>query len=434
MLGTDEAPPRPGPIESHVEKVLIVGAGQAGLQLAMSLREEGFAGAVTLVGEEADLPYQRPPLSKAYLKGEADIGKLRLRPEPFFDLHRLVLRRGERLTRLDRAARQAVLMSGETLAYDHLVLATGARNRRLDVEGSTLGGVLQLRSRADADALKDGLRACRGLVIVGAGFIGLECASVAQALGNKVTVIESADRPMPRTASVETSSAFLRMHGAEGVEFVFEESVTAILSKENRVAGVVTGSGREIPADLVLIGIGVVPNVELAAEAGLEVENGIVVDEHLLTADPSISAIGDCANHPSRFAAGVKLRLESVQNAIDQARCVAARLAGRPKPYTSVPWFWSDQGKWKLQIAGLATPHDRAVRRNGAKDGQFSVFCFGKGGLVGVESINSPADHMAARKLFAGANEITPEDVVSPGFDLKSLALASAARPKAFSD
>jgi 3-phenylpropionate/trans-cinnamate dioxygenase ferredoxin reductase subunit len=433
MLGTDEAHPRPGPVENRGESIVVVGAGQAGLQLAMSLREEGFAGSVTLIGDEADLPYQRPPLSKAYLKGEADFGNLRLRPEAFFDLNRVTLRRGERVAYLDRAARKAVLGSGEALAYDHLVLATGARNRRLEVEGAGLGGVLQLRSRPDADALKEGLHGARRLVIVGAGFIGLECASVARALGNDVTVIETATRPMPRTASAETASAFLRMHHEAGTAFIFEESVTAILGTENRVTHVVTGSGREIAADLVLIGIGVVPNTELATEAGLEVANGIVVDEHLLTNDPSISAIGDCASHPSRFAGGKKLRLESVQNAIDQARSVAARLAGKPKPYASVPWFWSDQGKWKLQIAGLSTPYEKSVRRNGAREGQFSVFCFCGGKLTGVESVNSPADHMAARKLFGSDVVLTPEEIESPSFDLRVAALAAGTRVKALS-
>jgi 3-phenylpropionate/trans-cinnamate dioxygenase ferredoxin reductase subunit len=434
MLAKDEAPAREGSSESHAQKIVIIGAGQAGLQVAMSLREEGFAGKVTLVGDEADLPYQRPPLSKAYLKGEANLDTLRLRPEAFFEQHDVTLRRGERIARLDRAARRAVLASGEALAYDHLVLATGARNRRLDIEGAGLSGVLQLRSRPDADALKQGLGACRKLVIVGAGFIGLECASVACALGKEVTVVESADRPMPRTASIETASAFLRMHDESGVAFVFDDSVTKIRGDaEKRVTGVVTRSGREIPADLVLIGIGVVPNVELAAEAGLEVANGIVVDEHLLTADPAISAIGDCSTHPSRFADGARLRFESVQNAIDQARSVAASLAGRRKPYASVPWFWSDQGKWKLQIAGLSTPYEKAVRRNGAREGQFSVFCFCGGKLTGVESVNSPADHMAARKLFGSDVVLTPEEIESPSFDLKSVALAAGARVKALS-
>jgi 3-phenylpropionate/trans-cinnamate dioxygenase ferredoxin reductase subunit len=434
MLAKDEAPAREGSSESHAQKIVIIGAGQAGLQVAMSLREEGFAGKVTLVGDEADLPYQRPPLSKAYLKGEANLDTLRLRPEAFFEQHDVALRRGERVARLDRTGRRAVLASGEALPYNHLVLATGARNRRLGIEGATLSGVLQLRSRPDADALKEGLAAARNLLIVGAGFIGLECASVARALGKEVTVVESADRPMPRSLSIETASAFLRMHGESGVAFVFDDSVTEIRGgAEKRATGVVTRSGREIPADLVLIGIGVVPNVELAAVAGLEVANGIVVDEHLLTADPAISAIGDCSTHPSRFADGAKLRFESVQNAIDQARSVAARLAGKPKPYASVPWFWSDQGKWKLQIAGLSTPYEKSVRRNGAREGQFSVFCFCGGKLTGVESVNSPADHMAARKLFGSDVVLTPEEVESPSFDLKSVALAAGTRVKALS-
>ncbi|MBV9567830.1 MAG: FAD-dependent oxidoreductase [Hyphomicrobiales bacterium] len=434
MLGNDEAPLQSGSRGTGTQHVVIVGAGQAGLQLAMSLRDEGFAGNVTLIGDETDLPYQRPPLSKAYLKGEAGMDNLRLRPEAFFHQHRVTLRRGERVARLERAGRQVVLASSEALAYEHLVLATGARNRRLDIEGAGLEGILQLRSRPDADALKEGLAACRKLVIVGAGFIGLECASVARALGKEVTVVEAADRPMPRTLSAETASAFFGMHDRTGVKFIFEDSVTRMHGDgDGRVIGVVTRSGREIPADLVLVGIGVLPNVELAAEAGLAVANGIVVDAHLLTADPSISAIGDCSTHPSRFAEGAKLRFESVQNAIDQARSVAARLVGRPEPYASVPWFWSDQGKWKLQIAGLSTPYERTVRRNGAREDQFSVLCFSGGKLAGVESVNSPADHMAARKLFGGGAALTLEEIESPSFDLRAAALAAGPRVKAVS-
>ena len=435
MLEKDVASAGPGSSESLPQNVVIVGAGQAGLQLAMSLREEGFAGNVTLIGDEADLPYQRPPLSKAYLKGDAGIDNLRLRPEAFFDQNRVTLRRGERVARIERAARRAIFASGETLPYDHLVLATGARNRRLDIEGAELKGVFQLRSRLDADALKDGLAAARRLVIVGAGFIGLECASVARALGKEVIVVEAADRLMPRTLSAETASAFLRMHDESGVGFVFGDSVTRLHGDTgDRVLGVVTRNGSEIAGDLVLIGVGVVPNVELAADSGLEVANGIVVDAHLLTTDPAISAIGDCSTHPSRFADGAKLRFESVQNAIDQARSVAARLAGRPKPYASVPWFWSDQGKWKLQIAGLSTPYEKSLRRDGAREGQFSVFCFSGGKLTGVESVNSPADHMAARKLFGAAGALTIDDVESPSFDLRAAALAAGKRVEALSE
>ncbi|MBV9740546.1 MAG: FAD-dependent oxidoreductase [Hyphomicrobiales bacterium] len=435
MLEKDVASAGPGSSESLPQNVVIVGAGQAGLQLAMSLREEGFAGNVTLIGDEADLPYQRPPLSKAYLKGDAGIDNLRLRPEAFFDQNRVTLRRGERVARVERAARRAIFASGETLPYDHLVLATGARNRRLDIEGAELKGVFQLRSRLDADALKDGLAAARRLVIVGAGFIGLECASVSRALGKEVIVVEAADRLMPRTLSAETASAFLRMHDESGVGFVFGDGVTRLRGDTGgRVLGVDTRKGREIAGDLVLIGVGVVPNVELAADSGLEVANGIVVDAHLLTTDPAISAIGDCSTHPSRFADGAKLRFESVQNAIDQARSVAARLAGRPKPYASVPWFWSDQGKWKLQIAGLSTPYEKSLRRDGAREGQFSVFCFSGGKLTGVESVNSPADHMAARKLFGAAGALTIDDVESPSFDLRAAALAAGKRVEALSE
>ncbi|MFI5014217.1 MAG: NAD(P)/FAD-dependent oxidoreductase [Hyphomicrobiales bacterium] len=413
------------------ERIVIVGAGQAGFQLAASLREEGFAGSVTLIGDEPDLPYQRPPLSKAYLKGEVDESKLHFRTEAFFALHRLALRRGERVESLDRPRQRVSLASGETLAYDHLVLATGARNRTLDIPGAGLDGVVQLRSRADADALRQRLGAARKLAIVGAGFIGLECAAVARAKGVAVTVVESAWRPMPRALSVETSQAFHRLHAQQGAELIYGDTVSAFLGEAGRVTRVATAGGQSFAADLALVGIGVLPNVELAADAGLVTANGIVVDEALLTEDPAISAIGDCANYRSSFADGAFVRLESVQNAVDQARCVASRLVGRPKPYASVPWFWSDQGKTRLQIAGLCIPHEQTVLRRGAREGAFSVFCFRRGRLIGVESVNSPADHMAARRLLGGGPEISPEQVASPSFDLRAAVGAAVARSPA---
>jgi len=410
------------------ERIVIAGAGQAGFQLAASLREERFTGSITLIGDEPDLPYQRPPLSKAYLKGEAGEDKLHFRSEPFFAQYQVALRRGEGVAAIDRQRREVSLASGERLAYDHLVIATGARNRGLPSAGAELAGVMQLRSRADADALRRAFADARKLAVVGAGFIGLECAAVARWLGLEVTVIEATDRPMARVVSVETSRAFERFHAALGVEFVFGDTVSAIEGKSGRVAGLSIAGGRSFAADLVLIGIGVVPNAEIASRAGLAVANGIVVDEHLSTDDPAISAIGDCASHPSRFAAGAATRLESVQNAVDQARCVAARLAGRPAPYASVPWFWSDQGEARLQIAGLATPCEQTVLRRGAREGAFSVYCFGRGKLLGVESVNAAADHMAARRLLAGGIDITPEQVASPSFDLKALLGGGAAK------
>jgi 3-phenylpropionate/trans-cinnamate dioxygenase ferredoxin reductase subunit len=408
--------------------VVIIGTGQGGFQVAASLRDEGFDGRVVLVGDEGDLPYQRPPLSKAYLTGEADADLVRMRPDRFFAEHGLELRAGVRATRIDRAGRQVILESGEALPYDHLVLAVGARNRPLPVPGADLDGVLQLRTLGDAEALRRRLDAARQAVVVGAGFIGLEFAAVAAARGIAVTVVEATDRPMARALSAAMSGFFQGAHERQGVRFVLGTTVTRILGTGGRASGVETEDGRRFPADLVLVGIGVVPNAEVAAEAGLAVADGIVVDEHLRTSDPAISALGDCAAHPSRFAGGGALRLESVQNAVDQARCVAARLAGRPAPYASLPWFWSEQGALKLQIAGLATPHERAVVRGdpspGAEGGGFSVFCFNGGKLVGVESVNRPLDHILARKLLALGIEVTPEQAADPGFDLKRHASA----------
>ena len=408
--------------------VVIVGTGQGGFQVAASLRDEGFDGRAILVGDEVHLPYQRPPLSKAYLTGEADADLVRMRPGKFFAEHGVELRAGERVARIDRAGQRVVLASGEALPYDHLVLALGARNRPLPVPGADLDGVLQLRTLGDAEALRQRLDAAREVVVVGAGFIGLEVAAIAAARGVAVTVVEATDRPMARALSPAMSGFFRSAHERQGVQFVFGTTVVRVLGPSGgangRATGVETADGRHFPADLVLVGIGVIPNAELAAEAGLAVADGIVVDEHLATSDPAISAIGDCAAHPCRFAAAGPVRIESVQNAVDQARCVAARLAGRPAPYASLPWFWSEQGKLKLQIAGLATPHERAVvRGDPAQDGKgggFSVFCFDGGGrLIGVESVNRPLDHILARKLMTLGIDVTPEQAADPGFDLK---------------
>ena len=413
--------------------VLVLGTGQAGFQVAVSLREEGFEGRVVLVGEEPEPPYQRPPLSKAYLTGKADADAVRLRPEKFFAEHRLELRAGERAARIDLAERRVALVSGGMLPYDHLVLALGSRNRALPVPGADLDGVAQLRTLADAEELRQRLGAAREAVVVGAGFIGLEFAAVAAARGVAVTVVEAADRPMARSLSTEASAFFRGAHERQDVRFAFGATVVRVLGDGGgRAAGVETADGRRFPADLVLVGIGVVPNAELAADAGLAVADGIAVDERLATGDPAVSAIGDCARHPCRFAADGSgpVRIESVQNAVDQARCVAARVAGcrpPPAPYAAVPWFWSDQGALKLQIAGLATGHERAVVRGDPAAGAFSVFCFGGGRLLGVESVNRPLDHVLARKLLANGTALSPEQAADPSFDLKARANAPRA-------
>ncbi|AYO83990.1 NAD(P)/FAD-dependent oxidoreductase [Methylobacterium brachiatum] len=406
--------------------IVVAGAGQAGFQLAASLREGGFRDPITLVGDETALPYQRPPLSKAYLAGKADAEGLFLRQPGFFAEHAIAHRPGIRAVAIDRAGRRLHLSDGQSLAYDHLVLATGARNRPLPVPGADFPNVRQLRGLADADALRVALGEARAIVVIGAGFIGLEFAAVAAARGLSVTVVEAADRPMARAVSPEIAQFFRSAHEAMGVRFAFGAGVTAVTGRDGRATGITLADGRELPADFILIGIGVLPNRELAAEAGLPAEDGVRVDAFLATPDPAISAIGDCVRFPSPFAHGLSpdgtVRIESVQNAIDQGRCLAARLNGKPAAYGALPWFWSDQGPHKLQIAGLSGPGDASVVRGSGP--AFSVFRFRDGALSAVESVDRAADHMIARRLLAAGTRLTPEQAADPGFDLKALAMA----------
>ncbi|AWN51620.1 FAD-dependent oxidoreductase [Methylobacterium sp. 17Sr1-1] len=402
--------------------IVVVGAGQAGFQLGASLREGGYAGPVTLVGEEPGLPYGRPPLSKAYMLGKTDAAGLALRPEAYFAEHRLTVRAGERAVAIDRTAQRLQLASGEALPYDHLVLATGSRNRPLPVPGADLPGVHQLRTLAEAEALKAALAGSRAVAVVGAGFIGLEFAAVCAQQGLPVTVIEGLERPLARSVSPGMAALIEASHVRAGTRFLFGSGVSGLVG-DTCVRAVALSDGREVAADLVLVGIGILPNDDLAKAAGLRIENGIAVDAMLATEDPAISAIGDCASFPSPHAAGARVRIESVQNAVDGARCVAARLTGRSAAFAAVPWFWSDQGPLKLQIAGLCQPHDHAVRRGDPDSGAVSVFCYRGERLAGVESLNRPADHMIARRLLQAGRSPTPEQAADPGFDLKALAL-----------
>jgi 3-phenylpropionate/trans-cinnamate dioxygenase ferredoxin reductase component len=406
----------------------IVGAGQAGFQTAASLRQEGFAGRIVLIGDEPVLPYQRPPLSKSYLAGDTGLNELWLRPEAFYTAHEIGMLAGETVTAIDRPERRLRLRSGGEIVWDHLVLATGARFRPLAVSGAELDGVLPLRTLADADILHDRLAQAREIVVIGAGFIGLEFASVAIARGAAVHIIEITQQAMGRVVSPAISRFFADAHRRWGCEISFGTGVTRILGADGSATGVKTTDGRHIPADLVLICIGVIPNAELARDAGLAVDNGIVVDEYLATADPSVFAIGDCANFPTTFAAG-RVRLESVQNAVDQGRCVAAAVAGKPAVYDKVPWFWSDQGDLKLQIAGITQGHDASVLRGDPAGGHFSVFCYRGGRLIGVESVNQTADHVAARRLLAGDPALTPEQAGDQSYDLRAHTRRVSARP-----
>ena len=401
-----------------MSSVVVLGAGHSAIQLAASLRQGKFAGAITLISDEAGLPYQRPPLSKAYLSGQMEEAALALRPAGFFAAQNVTLVEGDGAAAIDRRGRAVVLASGARHSYGHLVLATGAANRALPVPGAGLAGVVGLRSLSEARALKAMLGGLKRVVVIGAGFIGLEFAAVAAGQGIAVTVVEAAPRPLMRGVSAVMSDYLAGVHRGWGTRLLTATGVRAILGEE-RVSGVELSSGEVVPADLVLVAIGVVPNAALAAAAGLAVGNGIAVDAMLTTADPAISAIGDCAAFPMAGQGGL-IRLESVQNASDQARAVADRLLGKGAPYAKLPWFWSDQGALKLQIAGLSGGHDRTVLRGDPSTSAFSVFCFQGERLVAVESLNRAPDHMAARRFLAGAAAMTPAQAADPGFDLRT--------------
>jgi 3-phenylpropionate/trans-cinnamate dioxygenase ferredoxin reductase subunit len=407
-----------------LSRVVILGAGHGGFQLAASLRQGGFDGEVVLVGDEDALPYQRPPLSKDYLSGKVGLDLVLMRPAAFYREHRIDYRAGRRAVARDRARRQVRLADGASLAYDHLVLATGARNRVPPLAGIALDGVCYLRNLAETDALRARLAAARSIVVIGAGFIGLEFAAVARAMGKPVHIVELADRVMGRVVCAETSAYFAAAHRAAGVEFSFSMQAAEIAGAGGRVGHVALADGTRLAADLVVVSVGVVPNTELAVDSGLAVANGIVVDERLLTADPAISAIGDCAAFPCRHADGRPTRLEAVQNATDHARCVADRLLGKPHPYEALPWFWSEQGDLRLQIAGLTAGHDRVVLRGNPESGQFSAFCYAGARLLGIESINRPAEHAFARRLLAAGRSVAPEEAADERFDLRAAAMA----------
>ncbi|MPY60559.1 NAD(P)/FAD-dependent oxidoreductase [Streptomyces spongiae] len=395
--------------------VVVVGAGQAGVQVADSLREAGHDGPLTLVGDEPELPYQRPPLSKEYLAGKTSAGELCLRAERFYEDRGVRLFVGRRAVGIDRRLRTLTLDDDTVLPYGHLVLATGARPRSLPVPGSGLEGVVNLRTLADAQELRRRLDAVRDVVVIGAGFIGLEFAAACRAAGLSPVVLDIADQVMGRAVSAPTAAHFAEQHRLRGTRLLMGSAPAELVGRDGRVTGVRTADGVTIPADLVVTGIGVLPNTELATMAGLATDNGVVVDEYLATEDPHISAIGDCAAFPDPRGEG-RIRLESVQNAADQARCLAARLTGAPRPYDALAWFWSYQGDLRLQIAGLSAGHDHTVVRGEEQAKGFSVYCFRASSLVAVESVNRPADHLTARRLLADGVPVTPEDVADPGF------------------
>ena len=402
--------------------VVVAGGGQAASELAMKLRQGGYDAPVTIVSAEPHLPYQRPPLSKAFLAGEVEQTALLLRSAAAYEQHRIAFVGGVRAERIDRAAREVALSDGRSLPYDKLVLATGGRARRLTCPGAELAGVFTLRELDDVPGIRAHLSPGRRLVVVGGGYIGLEAAAVAVKRGVAVTVVEAAPRLLARVAGAEISAFYERAHRSQGVEVLTGAAVERLLPRGDdpaHVGGVQLADGRVVAADFVLAGIGLLPNVELAAEAGLHVENGVHVDEFCRTEDADILAIGDCSNHPSAFL-GRRVRLESVPNAVEQGRVAAATICGKPSPYAAVPWFWSDQYDLKLQAVGLSEGHDQVVRRGG-QAAPFVMFYFRQGEVIAADAVDAPGDFMWSKRIVGGKLRVDPARLADPAFALKTL-------------
>jgi 3-phenylpropionate/trans-cinnamate dioxygenase ferredoxin reductase subunit len=402
------------------ERIVIAGAGQAAVQTVDTLRRRGFSGQLTVVGEEPWLPYQRPPLSKAYLCGTLQQERLLIRPAPFFAEHKVTTHLGHRISEIAPSQGHVRLDDATVLPFDALVLATGSRPRRLNLPGADLGGIYYLRGIEDADRIRQACRAGGRAVIIGGGFIGLEVAATARALGMEVTVLEMADRVLNRVTCAQVSAFYMAEHARAGVSIHCNAQLRALHGDpgSGRVRTVLTEDGREFPADLVVVGVGVVPADELARAAGLECENGVRTDAHCRTSAPHIYAAGDCASHLNRQY-GRHLRLESVDNAFEQGTTVALNLLGVPTPHDKVPWFWSDQFDLKLVIVGVGMGYDTVVMRGDPAARSFSACYLRDGELVAIDSINAAKDQMAARKLIAAHARPDPVKLADASVPLK---------------
>jgi len=400
--------------------LVVIGASYAGIQGALSARDAGYAEPITVVADEAWLPYQRPPLSKDFLTELATEESLVLRDKAFFDNKGIDLILGVRATDIDRQSRKILLGGHSALSFDKLLIGTGSHARKLAVPGADLGGVRYLRTMQDAIELKASLRDASEIVVVGGGFIGLEVAASAGKLGKKVTVLESSSRLLERAVSPVVSEFLLDMHLQHGVDVMLGETVVSINGQNGRVTSVSCGNSARLRADLILVGVGGLPNDQIAKDAGLDCSNGIAVDDHGRSSDPDIFAAGDCATHYNTFARDW-LRLESVQNAQDQAKAAGLAIAGGTGPYDSVPRFWSDQYDAKLQIVGISRNFDDQAIRGSIEDGKFSVFYYRQGRLIAVDSVNRSGDQMAARRMIAGGISPSPDQIRDASFDLKSL-------------
>jgi 3-phenylpropionate/trans-cinnamate dioxygenase ferredoxin reductase subunit len=403
---------------------VIVGAGQAGSELATSLRQQGYADSVVLIGDEDLVPYRRPPLSKTYLSGEVTRESLFLKPRAVYEKHAIECRFGIGVESIDRAARSLRLYDGSVLMYDKLALTTGGRPRRLSVPGAERPNVHYIRTVADIDRLKQQFGEGKRLVIIGGGYIGLEAASVGIKKGLHVTVVEALPRVLARVTAPEISAFYERVHRGHGVDLRTGVGVHA-LEGNGDACTVVLADGTRLAADIVVIGVGLIPNTELAEAAGIEVSNGIVVDRYAVTSDPDIVAAGDCTNHDNVFL-GRRLRLESVPNALEQARVAAASILGRPRVYDAVPWFWSDQYDLKLQMVGLSQGHDDLIVRGDMDANSFTAFYLKDGVVISADSVNRPQDFMLAKRLVAERAAVPPERLRDAAVPLKSLLQATA--------
>jgi 3-phenylpropionate/trans-cinnamate dioxygenase ferredoxin reductase subunit len=400
------------------ERIVIIGAGQAGAQAVASLRADGFTGDLVMVGDEAYAPYQRPPLSKTYLMGTLDRERLFLKPDAFYAEAKCELLLNATASAIDRAQKIVTLSDGITLPYDKLLIATGSRVREIKCPGADLPGVFYLRSIADVDKLRPAFETAKNVAIVGGGYIGLEVGAVARKYDLNVTVFEAMERVMQRAVSKPISDFYDKTHRDAGVNILLNTGVEAFEGKGKLEA--IRAGGKSYPTDIAVVGIGILPNDTLAKEAGLTVGDGIHVDPYCQTSDPSIWAAGDCTRHHGRD--GNHIRLECVQNAIDQAKFAALAMMGKPAPYKEVPWFWSDQYDLKLQIAGLAWPTDSLVVRGDPASRKFAVFHLRNGAVAAVEAVNAAPEYIVGRKLIAEGTKIPPEKLADLTIPMKNIA------------
>lgn len=399
---------------------LIVGAGHGGAQVAVQLRQLGFDGSIAIVGEEPELPYERPPLSKDYLAGEKEFARMLIRPETFWADRNVAMLTGRRVTIVDPAAQLLTCDTGEVFGYGDLIWATGGAPRRLTCEGHDLAGIHAIRTRADVDALKAELPATQRVAVVGGGYIGLEAAAVLSKLGKHVIVLEAQPRVLARVAGPEISTFYEAEHRAHGVEVRTGVTVAAITGDNGRATGVMLAGGEVVPADMIIVGIGILPAVAPLLAAGAGGSNGVDIDDHCRTDLPHVFAIGDCAAHDNSFAGGAHIRLESVQNANDMATTVARLLTGQPRPYHAVPWFWSNQYDLRLQTVGLSTGFDETVVRGDIAARSFSLVYLRDGHVIALDCVNAVRDYVQGKLLVEQGIIVDPAVLADAAVPLKS--------------